>query len=472
MHFSAFLKNKKTLILLVFLFFVVLNFALRMINITYPDSVVFDEAHFAQYSAAYGSREAHIDIHPPLGKMIFGIPLFFEPQKSFQNATFVEYNFLNTKESISQTPQTTYGFFPYKILRSTSALIGALLVGVLFLLVFAGTKSFAPSIFAAFLLTFENALLLETRLILIDGTMLLFGFLGLACLFQKKNYPIWSGIFIGLSLSVKLTGIIFLLTGLFSLFRKKEENKKNLKNFLKFIIAVASVFLFVSVFLENIWVSPQAHENLFQKTLSPVFTQETKNFSASPLDQKIATALPESLQSLLRIWTMQSFFSLESYTLTGTGPDFIRSRWYEWPFLGGAFPYYNAPNASADLVLFGNPFVWGLGLTGLFVFLFRFIKNLKRREHIFEETSSFTAALGFFCVAYLLIFALLVHRGTFLYHYFPVLIASVCLFAIFFWQFIGKKSPRAQFWWYFLFGILTIVQFILVSPFTYGFVVF
>lgn len=473
MQFLNFFKNKKVFLPFLFLFIFLLNFGLRIINVSYPNNVVFDEAHFAQYSAAYGSGKAHIDIHPPLGKMILSIPLFFKPATSFINTKFVEYNFSNTTNDISQTPRTAYGFFPYQSLRITSAFIGALLIAIIFLLVFFGTGTLIPALLATFFLTFENALVLETRLILIDGSMLLFGFLGLLFLFLKKKHFILAGIFIGLALAVKLTAIIFVFTALFFLLKEKKEKKEDLKNFLKFILAVGIVFLFISIVVENIWISPQIHQNLFQETITPFFVKE-KAITLSSSEKIIATNIPYSLQSLLQLWIIQSLFSVGSYTLTGSGPTFILSHWYVWPFMGGVFSYYAPLASTADLVLIGNPFVWGLGLAGLFIVLFRLVKNWikrrKRRED--EKEGNFVNTLAFLCVAYLLTFAILIHRGTFLYHYFPVFIASVCIFSVLFSKFLKKQSKRAKFWWCFSFCIITLMNFLIISPFTYGFSIF
>jgi dolichyl-phosphate-mannose--protein O-mannosyl transferase len=473
MKFLNFFKNKKVFLPLLFLFIFILNFGLRIINIAYPDNVVFDEAHFAQYSAAYGSGKAHIDIHPPLGKMILSIPLFFKPPTSFLNTKFVEYNFSNTTSAVSQTTRTAYGFFPYQSLRITSVFIGALLIAVIFLLVFFGTGMLMPALLATFFLTFENALLLETRLILIDGSMLLFGFLGLLFLFQKKKHFILAGIFIGLALAVKLTAIIFVLTGLFFLFKANGEKKEDLKNFLKFIFSVGIIFLFISMVVENIWISPQMHQNLFQETIAPAFIKgQTTTLSST--EKIIATHIPHSLQSLLQTWVMQSLFSVGSYTLTGSGPTLILSHWYVWPFMGGIFSYYAPLTPGSDLVLIGNPFVWGIGLTGLFIVFFRFAKNWikRKKEEKEKKEGNFVNTLTFLCFTYLAIFVVLIHRGTFLYHYFPVFIASVCIFSVLFSKFLEQKSNRAKFWWCFSFCLITLVNFLIMSPFTYGFSIF
>jgi dolichyl-phosphate-mannose--protein O-mannosyl transferase len=53
---------------------------LHIVSIAYPDTPVFDEAHFATYSSQYATGRMPIDIHPPLGKLIYaGVLTLVDP---------------------------------------------------------------------------------------------------------------------------------------------------------------------------------------------------------------------------------------------------------------------------------------------------------------------------------------------------------------------------------------------------------
>lgn len=87
-------KNYLFFFLLIFL----INFLIRLPNISFPNSPVFDEAHFSTYAAAYALHKPHLDIHPPLGKMLYAVPLFFLSQNTYGNTAFIEYKIPESKE--------------------------------------------------------------------------------------------------------------------------------------------------------------------------------------------------------------------------------------------------------------------------------------------------------------------------------------------------------------------------------------
>ena len=45
----------------------------RLYNLNYPSSVVFDEVHFGGFASKYINGEFFMDVHPPLAKMLFAL---------------------------------------------------------------------------------------------------------------------------------------------------------------------------------------------------------------------------------------------------------------------------------------------------------------------------------------------------------------------------------------------------------------
>src|SRR3989344_8356985 len=127
----------------------------------YPKETVFDEVHFGKFVSGYFTHEYFFDIHPPLGKLIISGAakiVGFQPGFSFANIGEV-------------FPDTIYLW-----LRLLPTLAGTLLPVVIFLLALELGFSKAGATGAALLVVFEGALLIQSRFMLLDAFLLLFGF--------------------------------------------------------------------------------------------------------------------------------------------------------------------------------------------------------------------------------------------------------------------------------------------------------
>src|SRR4030043_2002870 len=136
-------------------------FLTRFINLSFPAKVVFDEAQFGLFSTKYYSHQYFFDFHPPLGKMLIALSNFFgEINLSF-----------NFEAGMS------YGDFNYLVLRLLPALFGSLLVILIYLFVKELGFSRRVAFLAGFLVLFANALIVQSRLILLDAFLVFFIFL-------------------------------------------------------------------------------------------------------------------------------------------------------------------------------------------------------------------------------------------------------------------------------------------------------
>ena len=124
-----------------------------------PPSAVFDEVHFGKFVSAYFTHEYYFDIHPPLGKLIiagWGNIWGFNPGFSFANIG------------------EAYPDKLYLALRFLPSLAGALLPLVVFgIAIELGIGIYAATL-AGSLVAFDNALLAQSRLILLDPFLLFF----------------------------------------------------------------------------------------------------------------------------------------------------------------------------------------------------------------------------------------------------------------------------------------------------------
>jgi len=176
-------------------------FLTRFWNLSFPNWVVFDEAHFGLYATKYLSHEYFFDLHPPLGKMIFGFMAWLG------NAT-PGFDFMHG---------TPYLDSSYIAMRFAPAFLGALLVPLIYVFMRQLGFSRRAGFVAGFLVLFENALIVESRFVLMDMILIFFIFLALSLfVLAKKNvagskkwlgWNAATGLLLGAAISIKWIGV-------------------------------------------------------------------------------------------------------------------------------------------------------------------------------------------------------------------------------------------------------------------------
>ncbi|KAK5624354.1 hypothetical protein RRF57_000071 [Xylaria bambusicola] len=152
-----------------------LAFLTRFWGISHPNEVVFDEVHFGKFASYYLQKTYFFDVHPPFGKLLFafmGWLVGYDGHFHFEN---IGDSYISNK-------------VPYVAFRSMPALLGALTVSVVFLIMWESAYSLPACIVAAGLVLLDNAHIGQTRLILLDATLVL----AMACslLFYIKFYKL------------------------------------------------------------------------------------------------------------------------------------------------------------------------------------------------------------------------------------------------------------------------------------------
>ncbi|KAK0754017.1 glycosyltransferase family 39 protein [Schizothecium vesticola] len=150
-------------------------FLTRFWGISHPNEVVFDEVHFGKFASYYLQRTYFFDVHPPLGKLLFafmGWLVGYDGHFHFDN---IGDNYIDNK-------------VPYVAFRSLPAILGALTVSVVYLIMWESGYSLPACIIAAGLVLLDNAHIGQTRLILLDATLVF----AMACslLFYIKFYKL------------------------------------------------------------------------------------------------------------------------------------------------------------------------------------------------------------------------------------------------------------------------------------------
>ncbi|KAK1758345.1 glycosyltransferase [Echria macrotheca] len=182
----------------------------RLFRIYQPSSVVFDEVHFGGFASKYIKGRFFMDVHPPLAKLmitLFGWLAGFNGDFDFKD---IGKDYLEPG-------------VPYVAMRLFPALCGIFLVPCMFLTLKAVGCRTTTAALGAGLIIFENGLLTQARLILLDSPLMIAtGFTALAFTSftnqqelgpAKAFQPSWwfwlamTGLGLGITLSIKWVGL-------------------------------------------------------------------------------------------------------------------------------------------------------------------------------------------------------------------------------------------------------------------------
>ncbi|KAJ7612481.1 glycosyltransferase family 39 protein [Mycena polygramma] len=145
-----------------------LAFALRFYKINHPDQVVFDEVHFGKFAAYYISREYYFDVHPPFAKLLFGLAG------------------LNIGDSYTEN------HVPYVGMRALPAILGSLTVPIVYAIMKESGYSTVIAAFSASIILFDSAHIAQSRLILLDATLIFFMTLTMYSYIRFKKLRYWA----------------------------------------------------------------------------------------------------------------------------------------------------------------------------------------------------------------------------------------------------------------------------------------
>jgi len=474
-----------------FILLAVLSFTLHFAFLSYPSQVVFDEVHFGKFVAAYFTGQYYFDIHPPLGKLMIA---------GFTKLAGINPVFAFDKIGETMPADTLF------ILRFLPAFFGSLFVLFFSWLACLVSRSRKIALIAGFLILLDNAFLVQSKFILVDIFMLCFEVLTLCFFFlwqQQKSfgakwfgYLALTGIFAGLTISVKWTGLAVIgiigaillakifsekLTSCLTLPQRQPEQVPNegrrprvagtgmewlpenegfaragatarLKE-----TSVGLLFLLTIIFL--IYLLPfYLHLQLLPNSgsgdafMSQTFQQELKYGRAN-------TYQP------LSFWQKFTELNKTMYTanvsLTAEHP--FGSRWSSWPINNKPVYYWNQetidglPGWKAKIYFSGNPILWWLaGLSTIFTFLALFSKKV--RHHL--KPIFYILLLGYFANLLPFIF---IKRVSFLYHYLPSLAYAILILAL--W--LGKLWPKRKIILSIIMG-LVLLGFLVLTPLSYG----
>lgn len=151
----------------------ILSFITRVWRLESPRGIVFDELHYGKYAGLYMQNTFFFDSQPPLGKQIVALAAYIA---GFDGAF-----------KFDRIGAPYDALVPVAAMRMVPAFFGSLLMPTIYnLLVELGLTHYAGAL-AAFLMIFDNAILAQSRFILMESIFMFFGMFGLLCILKFRR---------------------------------------------------------------------------------------------------------------------------------------------------------------------------------------------------------------------------------------------------------------------------------------------
>ena len=449
------MRNKKFLIFFIVFIIIALSIVSHFAFFGHPNETVFDEVHFGKFVSGYLNHKYFFDIHPPLGKLMISAVAKISGYKT-------GFGFKDIGE--------TYPDKSYVWLRILPVFMGTLLPLVIFFIARELNFSILASFSVSLLIIFENAILGQSLFILLDSTLLLFGFLGLLLYLISRRILIYPhtkifgvGIYIlaifclACSLSIKWTGASFLalvfILEIYDYISLKLKDKKIINFWPRILIMIFLPLIFYfSIFCLHFAILNRSgdgdafHTKEFQSTLLGNYNQNDPMIKKANIFDKFIELNIEMFRSNGRIQDNHPY----------------SSKWFTWPMMAKPIYYWNDDDTAnqAKIYLFGNPIIfWGsfMGIVILILEMIFFFKIMLKK----------IKTIIFILVGFVLNFIpfIFITRPMFLYHYLIALIFSI--FALcFVIDLVKKRNFKIL-----IFAIilaLSLASFFFFSPLTYG----
>jgi dolichyl-phosphate-mannose-protein mannosyltransferase len=419
-----------------------------------PNVVAWDEIHFERHAGHYLAGTHYFDVHPPLGKLLFA----------------AEARFFGIPAS------TLLGGAPATALRILPALLGALVAPLVYVLLRQLGAARRVATLGAFAVLFENALLVDMRLALLEPFLISFGLCAITLFLaarhrqasQRLALLALSAVFAGCAISVKWTGAsalgVILTTWLFDVWStrparppaKRMTGELSLMVGIPIVIYVASFAIHFAL-LRHSGVDDAVMSGRFRATLigNPAYVPEAR------------MSLFAKLRDVHRAMARGNR-TLEYVVHPASSP------WYTWPIMKHPILFWQSgTQPRSSLILLGNPVVWwggGIAVLVAGALLWR------RRDRLRRHQFAIAFLVGGFLLNYVPFIA--IRRVMYLYHYLFSLVwlaalAVMGLSVVASWNEPGDDvlcrftSRRSAILYWSVAGAV-LVGFLFFLPFTYG----
>ena len=384
-----------------------LALVLRLPNFWLPKSIVFDEVAGMTYSLFLLHHKPFFDVHPPMINLIYRTLI-----KGFHP------NFIN---KISDNDHN-FDNFPYHLLRLVTVIIGSTIPVLAMIIGWDLFKNKLTSMAIGLMTAFDNALIIFSRFILPDMWLIFFGLIGLVLALKKDKLltNIGIGFFMGMTVSVKWTGLGFWVVTLGILLLKKRYKGIITAMTIGLISYIAVwILFFTSLLPGKAFSGIQSYSNKF-------------NYPDKSNLIEIIKYLPK--HHLLMFQANKVIQSHEA-----SSPPWL------WIFGEKKFSLFTLKDRT--IVLMGNLWGWWSALAGV---IYVILKRDKSKIMLVLVASYLINILPF----------LFFPRVFFIYHYFPALIMGYLILS----SVVIEIKPKLVKWWL----VMLLIVFLVISPVTYG----
>lgn len=404
----------------------VISVVAHFVNLTHPAQVVFDEFHFGKFVNAYCcTHQTIFDIHPPHSKLVMAwLVKLWGYDGSF--------TFKSIGESLAAGPLFAFRLWP--------AIVGTLIPVAAFLLLRTWGVAIIWAFTGALALALDNGVLIQTRIMALDGQLLLGSLLTVLAFEHMLRartparqilHAALVGLALAMTVSAKFTGLaVIAILG----FRTAQYvTSSGLKprwgvTLAAKILAGTAAFMLLYLAgwkLHFMWLTEPGPGSAFY-TLTGNFLADVANLHGVMVkaNDGITTSHP---------WS---------------------SPWWGWPLMRK--PIYYWVQGGSKIFFVGNPVVWlGSLLTSTVLLAWMVISGTKRGFAVdLLMVGWFAAFLPY----------ALVSRGLFLYHYLPPLMWMVLLASVLCSRMSSRLPFRA---WHVIAFVVS--GFVLTMPVTFGF---
>lgn len=355
-------------------------------NYTYLNSSYFDEIYFPRASYEILHNKAIFEyVHPPLGKLINSIPIYF------------------------------FGLTPFSY-RLCGNIAGILMILIIYLIAKEIFSRERYALFAALIMALDGMHFVQTRIGTVDSQLVLFSlisflffikFIKIPALedIKKKIKPlIFSGIFFGLAVSVKWTAM-FVGLGMAIIYftkfilNKKFDYKLILWSILSYIII--PLFIYIACYI-------------------PIINNPNSEIYYQHLDKN-----GNEVEEYVHINDIKSFIKYQRAMyeyhseLVDTHP--YSSPWYTWPIMKRPLWFYISrfdDGKVGTIACMGNPAIWWLTIpTAIFTLvhtIITIIRNMKNKKYQISKSGAIIITM----IATTWLSYYFIGRIMFIYHYF------------------------------------------------------
>ena len=413
------------------LFFILLfSFGIRFIGLNQIDGPVFDEVFYPKYGLMYLKGEDFYYTHPPLANYLYAFSIWVYSLLPWAGIESLQNIELSSLQPISY--------------RWINALLGSLLCLVIYGISFQLTKNKFYALIATSLVVLDGSLIVDSRIALANTFLVFFGFSGLYFFLRfyiqngSVNSLAFSGLLMGMAVSIKWSGLGFVLLALMIIILLKNDlqtkiNHINLKNAVLYTLII--MITYVAIFLPDIFLN--SNYGFFEKH--------------------------------------QQMLGFHQTMVTADEHPYC-SKWYTWPFMIRPVGYFfesisinqgGIVNSFRDIHLLPNPFIYWFSTLSIILMIIQTVINLIKKNTEDYQKQLFKGFISFGYLANFLPWAF-VERCLFLYHYQA---ASIFSFLALAWYLsILLNSKKLHYQTIFLITALTIViSFLYWLPIQMGF---